>query len=291
MKKNIKPIPKSQKEISREIPNPYDDRGNPNFSPNPNEIQTGINFNRSEQLSFKDDNNKQLNIGLKELDEAVFYYFENIIKPFVYQNNERILVPIIYNNSENWKSFQRDASYRDKNGTVMSPIIVIKRDSFNKDRTVYNKLDANSPNLYQGIQKSYNKKNPYNNFNILNNQQPVIQHYLSVVPDFITVTYSCLIQTYYVEQLNKIIESIEYASDSYWGDPEKFKFRAFIDSFTMSVLSPDNKDRIAKGTFNIKLRGYIVPDTIQKDLNSLKKVNSKSKITITKEIVSNLNIK
>ena len=35
----------------------------------------------------------------------------------------------------------------------MLPIIVIKRDSISKDRSVYNKLDANGPNLYQSWQK------------------------------------------------------------------------------------------------------------------------------------------
>ena len=44
--------------------------------------------------------------------------------------------------------------------------------------------------------------------------------------DYVTLTYSCIIQTYYVEQLNKIIEAINYASDSYWGNPERFKFKA-----------------------------------------------------------------
>ena len=38
-----------------------------------------------------------------------------------------------------------------------------------------------------------------------------------------------------MEQLNKIIESCEYASDAYWGNPERFKFRAFIDSFTTAT--------------------------------------------------------
>ena len=31
-----------------------------------------------------------------------------------------------------------------------------------------------------------------------------------------------------MEQLNKIIEACEYASDAYWGNPERFQFRAFI---------------------------------------------------------------
>ena len=37
----------------------------------------------------------------------------------------------------------------------MLPIIVIKRDSLSKDRTVANKLDANQPNLYGQWSKQY----------------------------------------------------------------------------------------------------------------------------------------
>ena len=87
------------------------------------------------------------------------------------------------------------------------------------------------PNLYTSWQKSYNVKNMYSNFNILNNRVPTKQYIANVVPDYVTLTYSCIIQTYYVEQLNKIIEAINYASDSYWGNPERFKFKALIDSF------------------------------------------------------------
>ena len=89
-----------------------------------------------------------------------------------------------------------------------------------------------------------------------------------------------------MEQLNKIIEACEYASDAYWGDPERFKFRAFIDSFTTATELTKGKDRLVKGNFNIRLRGYIIPDTIQKDLNSIKKWNSRSIINITNEVVT-----
>ena len=89
-----------------------------------------------------------------------------------------------------------------------------------------------------------------------------------------------------MEQLNKIIESCEYASDAYWGNPERFKFRAFIDSFTTQTNLTAGKDRLVIGNFNIRLRGYIIPDTIQKDLNSIKKWNSKSVINITSEVVT-----
>lgn len=274
-----KPVPKTQKQISKGLQDAFDTtRGSSQ------ELS-----NRGTKLSAKDDTSKPLSIGIKDLDEAVFYYFDNIIKPSVIQNGERRKVPVIYGDQERWKSYRKDGYYRDNSGQVMLPIIIIKRDSLEKDRTVYNKLDANAPAFHTSFSTHYNSKNAYGNFDILNNRKPVQHHNLTVVPDFVTLQYSCIIQTYYMEQLNKLIESVEYASDSYWGDPERFKFRAFIDSFSTATELTAGKDRLVKSNFNIRLRGYIVPDVIQKDLNSAKKVNSKSKITITSETVTNIN--
>jgi len=287
---NFKPYPKKQREISISQQTAFDkERGNPNSPINPNQSQTGIEFNRSTKISSKGDTTKPFSIGIQDLDEAVFYYFNNVIKPFVYQNGERRTVPVIYGSPERWKSFQRDGYYRDADGAVMLPILVLKRDTITKDRSTYNKLDANQPNLYGTFEKGYNPKNAYSNFNLLNNRKPVKQFQTIAVPDFVTLQYSCIIQTYYMEQLNKIIESVEYASDSYWGDPERFKFKATIDSFTTATELTTGKDRLVKGTFNINLRGYIIPDVLQKDLNSIKKYNTKSKISITSETVSNIN--
>ena len=68
-----KPIPKTQKEISISQHTAYDESmGNPNFAiPDKN--------NRALQTSFKGDTTKPFSINIQDLDEAVFYYFENII--------------------------------------------------------------------------------------------------------------------------------------------------------------------------------------------------------------------
>jgi hypothetical protein len=292
-----KPIPKTQRQLSLEQQEAFKgienrgDSGNPNLSDgnfNANVQSTGIEFNRSKEMSFKDDDTKQYSVGIQDIDEAVFYYFRNVIKPFVIQNGDRREVPIIYGAPERWKSFQRDGYYRDKSNAIMLPIIVIKRDTITKDRTVANKLDANSPNLSGVWQSKFSSDNFYDNFSTLNNRKPVKTFYAVAQPDYVTMEYSCLIQTYYMSQLNKIIEACEYASDAYWGDPSKFKFRAFIDSFTTATELVQNQDRLVKGTFGIRLRGYIIPNTIQKELKSLKKYNSRAKITITNEVVRDM---
>lgn len=287
---NFKPYPKKQVEISKGLQTAFDTkRGNPNKETNPNKSQTGIEFNRSTKISQKGETSKTYSVGIKDIDEAVFYYFNNVIQPFVFQNGERRAVPIIYGNPERWKSYQRDGYYRDKGGSVMLPIIVIKRNTIAKDRSTYNKLDSNSPNLYGTFQKDFNPKNIYNNFNLLNNRVPTKQFNTVVVPDYLDITYSCIVQTYYMEQLNKIIESVEYASDSYWGNPERFKFNARVNSFSTAAEITAGQDRLVKSNFDINLRGYIVPDVMQKDLNAIKKLNSKSKITISTETTGNIN--
>ena len=68
----------------------------------------------------------------------------------------------------------------------------------------------------------------------------------------------------------KIIEAVNYASDSYWGNPERFKFRARIDNYTTNVTVNQGQERVVKSDFNIKMYGYIIPEVINKSLKSIK---------------------
>ena len=285
-----KPIPKSQKEISKNLQQPYTDGEgrfngqNPNFPENPNAIQSGIARNRGEDVSMKNDTSKLQTIGIQDIDEAIMYYFNEVIQPSVEQNGRRINVPIIYGAPERWKSIQKDGYYRDKKGSIMYPLIMFKRTLVEKNRDITRKLDANDPKVYTFTQKQYNKSNFYSNFNLLNTN-PITTRHAIVVPDYINLTYNCLIQTYYVEQLNHIVESINYASDSYWGDSERFKFNARINSFDIETQLETGRERAVKATFDLQMKGYLIPDTIQKDVNAIKKVNSKNAV-ISFEMVS-----
>ena len=237
-------------------------------------------------MSQKEDNYKEFTVGIQDIDEALMYYFQNVIRPTVYQNGERIAVPIVYGAPERWKSFQKDGYYRDRSGKIMNPIIMFQRNSITKKRNLTNKLDANFPNLYTSWQKQYNSKNFYSNFDALNNRVQTKQFIANVVPDYVTLQYSVIIQTYYIDQLNKIIEAVNYASDSYWGDPERFKFNTSIDQFNTIQELNDGQERVVRSTFSINMYGYIIPDIIQKDLSSIKKYNEKSKIIFSMETTS-----
>ena len=225
------------------------------------------NINRGNINSKNDSKAKpDFHLGLQNIDEAIFYYFEHVIKPSVLSNGDHIDVPVIYGSGERWKLAQKDGFYRDKGGKVQTPLVMLKRESIEKRRDLGNKLDANNPQLYIIQQEQYTKKNSYDRFAILTNRIPQKEFSAVVMPDYINLVYSGIIWTDYISQLNNIIEAVNYSSDSYWGDPEKFKFMAMIDQFTnINELSNDN-GRIVRANFSIKLQGYVVPNNIQKKL-------------------------
>ena len=275
-----KVTPKSQREISISQQTPY-------TGVNPNDVTFDLK-NRGNQLSSKDDDVKSFELGFKEIDEVLKYYVDNVIKPSIIQNGTIQKVPLIYGSGERWDQFQKKGYLKDKSNKIMLPLMVYKRESIEKNRSISNKLDSNAPSNLQVFEKSYSSKNRYDKFNILNNAVPTKKYYATVVPDYVNITYDFSIGTYYIEQLNKLIEDMNYASDSYWGDPESFKFRARIDNFSTPVEISEGGERRVRATFKLKLYGYIVPSNIQQELSTLKKWNSKSRIIFDVEVVDQL---
>jgi len=279
MPRPIKPTPLNQSEITQAQINPYlTNQGKP-------VSETVFSRDRAKDISMKEDTVKDVSIGLEDIDSAVLYYFNNVIRPTVIQDNNQMVVDTIFASPERWQSVQQEGFYRDGNNHVIIPLIVIKRDSIEKNRSLGNKLDGNLAHLHQVIGAKYNARNAYDKFSVLNNRQPSEQYYISVIPDYINVTYNCTIFTNFLEQNNKIVEAIQFASDAYWGDPSRWKFRANIDTFTTTAVVENGTDKVAKSTFNIKLYGYIVPNTVNKKLANATKFYTKSQVIFGTEVV------
>lgn len=264
-----KPIPKSQVELSQETITPYLNQGK---GPVP------ANTRRENQRTRKNDDVKDFTVGLQDIDLALIYYFNNVIRPSVIQNGTRIAVPLIYGSPERWSAMQKDGYYRDRDGKIQTPLIMFKRNSVEKNRALGNKMDANNPLHFGIFEKKYSSKNTYDAFSVLTNRNAVKEYYGVIMPDYVTLTYSCIVFTEYVEQMNKIVEAINYASDSYWGDPERFKFRASIDNYTTTTELVDGQDRSVKTSFEIKMAGYIVNDQINASVANPRKFFSKAAV-------------
>jgi hypothetical protein len=279
---NLKPLPNSQRQLEKQA-----------IQPNTPPAEFGSpSINRGNETAFDNTDQKPFTVGLEDIDTAIDYYYKNIIKPTVIQNSQLIDVPIYYGSPERWNSIQNNGYLRDKNSKLMVPLIIYKRTSVSKNRSIANKLDANKVNNLYVYQKKYDNRNYYDNFstsNGLENRKPIDKIYVTAIPDYVTIDYSCIIFTDYVHQMNKIVEAINYASDSYWGEPERFKFQAFIDSFDTTTELQTGEDRIVKTTFTLKLNGYILPDAMIKDMSYNPILYSKGRVTFGIETTSNLN--
>jgi len=257
----IKPTPLNQSQITQAaLSSPYlANEGKPTS-------RTVFTQNRARQYSRKNDKVKDIAIGLQDIDYAIKYYFDEVIKPQVTQDGNLIKVPVDYASPERWKSVQADGYYRDTNGKVVLPLILYKRDNVEKNRALGNKIDGNKVHLFQVFETRYNAKNQYDNFSVLTNRIPSKQYYVSVVPDYVTITYSVNILTNFVEQNNKIVEAIEFASDSYWGDKNRWHFRTMLDSLATTTTVNTGEDRFALTTVTLRVNGYLIPDSINKEL-------------------------
>ena len=200
-----------------------------------------------------------LSVNLIDVDSAIIYYFENVIKPSVVDNGENIKVPIMYASPERWSSIQNQGFLRDKKRQIITPVIVYRRTSVERDETIpQDKLDANDPHLFFTFEKKYSRSHRYDNFQIQQNLLPQKEYYNVMFPDYVNLTYEFIIWTTYIEQMNNIVERVVYSDGAYWGDPDKLRFRSRVDSFTDTTEVSD-AERLVRTNFTVTMKGYLLP--------------------------------
>jgi len=140
--------------------------------------------NRGYLYSRSNDSIKNPSVTLMDVDSAILFYFENVIKPSVEDNSENVKVPLMYASPERWKSIQRDGFMRDKKRQIITPVIIYRRTSLEKDESLpQDKLDANNPNLFYTFEKKFTQANRYDNFSVQIGKQPQREYHNVTLPD------------------------------------------------------------------------------------------------------------
>ena len=222
-----------------------------------NEFNRGTKLSRN-SVGAKDDV-KNVSVGIMDMDSAIMYYFNEVIKPEVEVNKEKVKVPCIYASPERWVTISKQGYLRDKKRQIIVPLIVFKRTGMSRDDNMpVDKLDANEPNLFYSFEKKFTQHNRYDKFSVQQNLSPGREYYNVAMPDYVQLSYEFTIWTSYIEQMNRIVEKINYSDGAYWGEPGKMRFRTRIESF--SDASSIDGERLIKTTFSMTLNGYIVPE-------------------------------
>ncbi len=226
--------------------------------------------NRGFERKRTNDVTKNVEVTLMDHDAAIMYYFTNVINPMIEEAGEQVKVPIMYANPERWKALRKDGFLRDRKRQLITPVIVFRRTSIAKDDTMaVDKLDANDPHNFYTFERKYTTTNRYDKFSAQQGLLKSKEYYTVAMPDYVIMTYEALIWTPYIEQMNRIVEKINYSDGAYWGEPGKFKFRVNIDSFDDATEMSD-AERIIKTSFSFNFRGYLVPESFNDYITTTK---------------------
>jgi hypothetical protein len=234
-------------------------------------------LNRANQIKSNNGDLKQ-SITLFDIDYAMITYLEDTVLPELDDNGKVLKIPVIYGNSERWKGARRDGIFRDNKGKIQLPLLMIRRTSITKDETM---AMPNRHVSYQGVTK-YSKDNRYDRFNLLGKSvNPKYEIYKITMPDYVEVNYDCMCWTSYTEQLNQVIEQLNFAS-TYWGDKEKFKFRTSVGEFNVVNEVGEGTERINRVEFSLNVKAYLLPEKFDGE-NTIKKSMSTKRVVVATE--------
>jgi len=231
--------------------------------------------NRARQYKRDTDNVPDVAISLMDLDSAIMFYLTDVIKPTVVDNGENVKVPVMYASPERWAGVQKTGFLRDRKRQLILPVIAFRRTGMSKDDTIpLDTMDPESPSLEVTFERKYNAGNRYDNFSVQYGIIPQREYYNVAVPDFMVLTYDFMIWTSYIEQMNKLVERINWSEGAYWGEPGKMKFRTSIDSYTDST-DVSERERMVRTEFSVTLKGYLLPEAFNEFATTQKYITPK----------------
>jgi hypothetical protein len=235
-------------------------------------------LNRANEIKSEKGDVKK-SVGLFDIDYAMMTYLEDTALPKLDYNGKSISIPVIYGNSERWKGARRDGIYRDNKGKIQLPLMMIRRTSIAKDETM---PMLNRHISYPTITK-YSKNNRYDRFTALGgNTQPKYELFNIVMPEYVEVNYECMVWTDYTEQLNSVIEQLNFAS-TYWGDKDKFKFRTQVSDYNVINEVGEGTQRINRVEFTLNVKAYLLPEKFDGELTTKKSISTR-KVVISTEV-------
>lgn len=252
-----------------------------------NSVTIRDDYNRANNLRRDKDKVKNISNTIIDMDGAIMYYFNEVIKPTVVENKETVKVPVMYASPERWVSVQKQGFMRDKRQQLITPAIVFRRTGMEKNENIpVDKLDANRPVNFQIFEQKYSQSNRYDQFSRQLGITPNKEFYNVVVPDYMILNYEFIIWTSYIEQMNKIVERVNYTDGSYWGEPGKMKFRSRIESFS-DASEMDTGERLVRTNFSVQLMGYIIPEEFNNYVTTKKQLTPK-RIVINMDVEKNI---
>ena len=206
-------------------------------------------------------------IGLKDIDTSIMTHIKNIMKPVVRESNELIKVPVLWGNEERWKSIRNRGVLRDQNGTIILPVMLVKRTSLTMDDQMPVSFDNDVKGKFIKVIRSnrYSKNNRYDRFSVLTGQQPVQEFIITGQPDFVTCNYNVVMMTSYMDQMNDLNNLWVEHLETYFGDSTSYRFLSSLAGDISNETEMESQgERLIKNTFDMTIKAYMIPEFTDK---------------------------
>ena len=233
---------------------------------------------------------KGYSITLKDVDTAILSHVKKVMKPKIREANETIDVNVMYGNEERWKAVRKNNVLRDKQGTLILPLIMLKRTDIARNELSGQafKHDVKREHIEVIRNSQWSKKNRYDRFSVLTGQKPQYENLVTGMPDFADITYEFVLWTNFIEQMNLLVEMFMEQSNKYWGNSEQYKFLSSIESITDASEMNLNGERFIKSTFSLKVSCYLLSEEINSvvtgKISNLQKKLTPSRVVFGTEI-------
>lgn len=263
----------------------------PNNNPAPNRINAGpgmggqLNTKKREEAIRRDtDTQKNFSVTLIDIDTTIFTHINDVINPQIIDNGHLIKVPINYASPERWKSIGQDGYMRDKQGKIQCPAMVYRRTTVARN----DQLITFNRHLTMPFVRMYSEKNQYDKFGLMNKFSPTREIHSVSMPDHVIITYDFIVWTEKIEQLNSVIEKINWATEDYWGDKKRFKFRTSISDYSFQTEVTGDQDRTVKATFSMMVYTYLLPESFEDHRSTTQKSFTARRVIFNSEAVVNI---
>jgi hypothetical protein len=222
-----------------------------------------VRGNAEHSINPGKDFTKNFAITLKDIDTSIMTHIKNIMKPRIKEANEIIKVPVMYGSEERWKAVRQRGVLRDKNGSLILPLIMFKRTDVSFDDNMPLSFDHDVRGEFVKVARSnkWSKDNQYDRFSVQQGVQPVQEIIYTGMPDHVVCTYSIVMMTNYIEQMNILSDLWLEHLGTYFGESEQYKFLSTLDG-SLSDASEMTQDgeRLIKTEFGLSIKAYVIPE-------------------------------
>lgn len=224
-------------------------------------------------------------INLYDIDYAILYHLKNNANFEVEENGKLVTVPVMFAAGEMWTQIQRNGYMRDKSRKLMTPVIALKRDSIANDER-FTFLKVQSPNLgnrllIRPITPDRQIHDPYDWINKTEFTKRNKQYFVSVIPEFIRVSYTLYIWTQLTVQMNSIVEKLITLDMDMWGD--SFKFVTNVGDMTFETVSDTGEDRLIRTECILTVDGQLLPEYVLRE-STIRKAYSLKRVDFVNEV-------